>query len=172
VHRWPITSTLSLLLVAAVLAACADSVENGATSTAQPSDPEEAGADTSFPSPGAKPIVDVPAQAPNQLIVEDLEAGTGAGATIGSKLAIHYVAVAFSDKRQFASTWEANRPFLFTLGAGDAIKGWDQGLVGMKVGGRRQLVIPPALGYGSAGFPPIIGSNETLVFVVDLLAVS
>jgi peptidylprolyl isomerase len=87
---------------------------------------------------------------------------------------MQYVGVSFSTKEQFDSSWDAPgpRPFQFVLGTGGVIDGWDQGLVGMKVGGRRLLVIPPDLGYGAAGYPPVIAPNETLVFVVDLIAVS
>jgi len=85
---------------------------------------------------------------------------------------VHYVGVAFSTRAEFDASWNTGRPFTFQLGGGQVIKGWDQGLVGMKVGGRRRLVIPPDLGYGAAGFGRSIKPNETLIFVVDLLEVS
>jgi peptidylprolyl isomerase len=84
---------------------------------------------------------------------------------------VHYVGVSKANGRQFDASWDRGEPFQFQLGAGQVIPGWDQGVAGMKVGGRRELVIPPRLAYGPAGSPPTIGPNETLVFVVDLLAV-
>jgi len=120
----------------------------------------------------SKPTVSVPSgEAPTGLVKEDLVTGTGAEATKGKTVSVHYVGVLFPDGKQFDASWDRNEPFVFRLGAGQVIGGWDQGVEGMKVGGRRQLVIPPALGYGSRGAPPVIGPNATLVFVVDLLAV-
>ncbi|HVE97759.1 MAG TPA: FKBP-type peptidyl-prolyl cis-trans isomerase [Mycobacteriales bacterium] len=119
-----------------------------------------------------KPTVTVPSgPAPTQLQVDDLIVGTGAVATAGSPIRVHYVGVSYSTGKQFDASWDSGNPFPFTLGGGDVIPGWDQGIVGMKVGGRRQLTIPPDLAYGAQGFPPVIAPNETLVFVVDLLAV-
>ena len=109
---------------------------------------------------------------PTTLQKKDLIVGKGAEATTGKKVTVQYVGVAFSTKKQFDASWDTGRPFPFTLGAGDVIKGWDEGVPGMKVGGRRQLVIPPDLAYGPNGYPPVIGPNETLVFVVDLVSVS
>ena len=84
---------------------------------------------------------------------------------------MHYVGVAWSTQREFDSSWSRNETFDFRLGAGEVIGGWDRGVAGMKVGGRRRLTIPPALGYGSRGAGGVIKGNETLVFVVDLVAV-
>ncbi|HEV7865350.1 MAG TPA: FKBP-type peptidyl-prolyl cis-trans isomerase [Acidimicrobiia bacterium] len=103
---------------------------------------------------------------------KDLKVGTGEEAKAGQKVAVQYVGVAFSTKKQFDASWDSGRPFNFTLGAGNVIKGWDRGVPGMKVGGRRQLVIPPDLAYGAGGYPPVIAPNETLVFVVDLVSVN
>jgi peptidylprolyl isomerase len=121
----------------------------------------------------AKPQVDVPADAspPGKLVVEDLEVGDGAEAKPGQKVDVHYVGVAWSTRRQFDASWDRGRPFSFSLGAGQVIKGWDQGVAGMKVGGRRRLTIPPDLGYGKRGAGTAIAGGETLVFVVDLLGV-
>jgi peptidylprolyl isomerase len=116
-----------------------------------------------------KPTVEVPATAPTTLVKKDLITGTGTEAVTGNTLTVQYVGVAFSDKKQFDASWDSGQPFTFQLG-GNVITGWNQGMVGMKVCGRRQLVIPPDLGYGPTGSGPIKG-NETLVFVVDLLAV-
>ena len=122
---------------------------------------------------GTKPKVTVPSgNPPTTLQKKDLIVGKGAEATTGKKVTVQYVGVAFSTKKQFDASWDTGRPFPFTLGAGDVIKGWDEGVPGMKVGGRRQLVIPPDLAYGPNGYPPVIGPNETLVFVVDLVSVS
>lgn len=119
-----------------------------------------------------KPEVNIPAGAPPaELVAEDLVVGTGAEATAGSTVEVHYVGVSWSTQRQFDASWDRGRPFDFPLGAGRVIRGWDDGVAGMRVGGRRRLVIPPALGYGSRGAGGAIGPNETLVFVVDLLAV-
>jgi peptidylprolyl isomerase len=83
-----------------------------------------------------------------------------------------YVGVNYKNGKEFDSSWSRYEPYSFQLGAGMVIPGWDQGVQGMKVGGRRELIIPPELAYGPEGSPPAIGPNETLVFVIDLLAVS
>lgn len=102
---------------------------------------------------------------------EDLVVGAGAEATPGKTVEVHYVGVAWSTKKQFDASWDRGEAFDFPLGAGRVIRGWDEGVAGMRVGGRRRLTIPPAMGYGSRGAGGAIGPNETLVFVVDLLAV-
>ena len=119
-----------------------------------------------------KPVIAITGDAPPILGVTDLVPGAGPEAKPGDKLSMQYVGVAFSTKKEFDASWNSGQPFEFTLGIGKVIQGWDQGLVGMKVGGRRQLVIPPGLGYGPAGSPPVVGPNETLVFVVDLVSVN
>jgi peptidylprolyl isomerase len=106
--------------------------------------------------------------APKELQGSDVVTGTGAEAKEGDKVTVQYVGVAFSTGVEFDASWGRNEPFEFTLGAGEVIPGWDQGVVGMKVGGRRQLTIPAELAYGATGQPPAIGPNETLVFVIDL----
>ena len=103
--------------------------------------------------------------------IKEIEEGTGADAKSGDKVTVQYVGVGYDSEEEFDSSWSRNEPFPFTLGAGEVIKGWDQGVEGMKVGGRRELIIPPNLAYGPAGSPPAIGPNETLIFVIDLLAV-
>lgn len=119
-----------------------------------------------------KPTVTVPTgPSPTTLVTEDLVAGTGAEATKGTTVSVHYVGVHYVDGSQFDASWDRGQPLEFTIGAGQVIAGWDQGVEGMKVGGRRQLVIPADLAYGPRGFPPVIQPNETLVFVVDLVAV-
>jgi peptidylprolyl isomerase len=119
-----------------------------------------------------KPTVDIPAGAPPaELVREDLEVGTGAEATPGKTVEVHYVGVAWSTKKQFDASWDRRETFDFPLGKGRVIRGWDEGVAGMRVGGRRRLTIPPAMGYGARGAGGAIGPNETLVFIVDLLAV-
>ncbi len=120
-----------------------------------------------------KPAVTIPAGAPpDDLKVEDLTVGTGSEATAGKTVDVHYVGVGWSTQKQFDASWDRGSAFSFQLGAGRVIKGWDQGVAGMKVGGRRRLVIPPRLGYGDRGAGGAIKAGETLVFVVDLLKVS
>jgi len=119
-----------------------------------------------------KPEVTVPdGEPPAQLEETELIEGTGKEAKSGDEVTVQYVGVGYESGEEFDSSWSRNEPFSFTLGAGEVIPGWDQGVAGMKVGGRRELVIPPELAYGEAGAPPAIGPNETLIFVVDLVEV-
>jgi peptidylprolyl isomerase len=106
---------------------------------------------------------------PKKLVIEDLDKGEGPAAKAGDQIEVNYVGVTFKDGKEFDSSFDAGQPFQFELGAGMVIPGWDQGVKGMKVGGRRRLTIPPALAYGEEGSPPAIGPDETLVFVIDLL---
>jgi peptidylprolyl isomerase len=109
---------------------------------------------------------------PTDLVVTDITAGDGAEATEGSTVEVHYVGVAHSTGEEFDASYNRGQPLSFRLGVGQVISGWDQGVTGMKVGGRRQLVIPPHLGYGDRGAGGVIGPGETLIFVVDLLGVA
>jgi peptidylprolyl isomerase len=109
---------------------------------------------------------------PTDLVVTDITAGDGAEATTGSTVEVHYVGVTHSTGEEFDASYNRGQPLSFRLGVGQVISGWDQGVTGMKVGGRRQLVIPPHLGYGDRGAGGVIGPGETLIFVVDLLGVS
>jgi peptidylprolyl isomerase len=119
-----------------------------------------------------KPDVTIPAgPAPGDLVIEDLTIGTGAEATSGKTVDVHYVGVGWSTQKQFDASWDRGGTFSFPLGAGRVIKGWDQGVAGMKVGGRRRLTIPAKLGYGDRGAGRDIKPGETLVFVVDLVNV-
>src|SRR6187431_756579 len=123
-------------------------------------------------SSGEKPEIDFPGgQPPVELEITDLTDGTGEEATAGHTAVVHYVGVAFSTGEEFDASWNRGEPFSFRLGAGNVIAGWDRGVQGMKVGGRRKLVIPPDLGYGTAGAPPDIPPGATLVFDVELLDV-
>jgi peptidylprolyl isomerase len=119
-----------------------------------------------------KPIVDIPdGDAPADLVIEDLIVGEGAEAVAGRGVVVDYVGVAWSTKTQFDASWDRQEPFEFGLGAGQVIQGWDQGVVGMKEGGRRRLTIPASMGYGARGAGGVIKGGETLVFVVDLITV-
>jgi len=108
---------------------------------------------------------------PTDLVITDLVVGDGAEAVAGQNVSVHYVGVAHSTGEEFDASYNRGSTFQFPLGGGRVIAGWDQGVQGMKVGGRRQLVIPPHLGYGDRGAGGAIKPGETLIFVVDLLAV-
>lgn len=117
-----------------------------------------------------KPDVDYPGgQPPADLVIEDQIVGDGPEATPGSTVSAQYVGVLFSSGEEFDSSWTRGTPLEFRLGVGRVIAGWDRGIAGMRVGGRRTLVIPPSLAYGAAGLSGVIPPNETLIFVVDLV---
>ena len=120
-----------------------------------------------------KPEVEIPeGDPPSELVIEDLEEGEGDEAQAGDQLTVDYVGVLYDGGDEFDASFGEPAPFQFALGQGSVIPGWDEGLEGMKVGGRRQLVIPPDLAYGPQGQPPDIPPDSTLVFVIDLLAVN
>ena len=121
-----------------------------------------------------KPEFDVPSDQPPsyQLEIEDLAVGDGEEAAPGHVVEVHYVGKSWSDGQEFDASWNRGSTFKFGLGKGQVIQGWDQGVAGMKVGGRRRITIPPMLGYGKRGAGGVIGPDETLVFVVDLVGVS
>lgn len=158
-----------------IIAVCAGLIVAGCGSSSDSStgSSESTGATTSESSAEkTKPKVTVPTGAPpKKLEVKELEEGSGAEAKAGDKVTVQYVGVNYKNGKEFDSSWSRNEPFSFGLGAGEVIPGWDQGIEGMKVGGRRELIIPPELAYGETGYPPSIAPNETLVFVVDLLEV-
>jgi peptidylprolyl isomerase len=119
-----------------------------------------------------KPDVAIPDTAPPaELVCEDLVVGDGPEAVAGSDVTVHYVGVAWSTGAQFDASWDRRDTFGFRLGVGQVISGWDEGVQGMKVGGRRRITIPPHKGYGAQGAGGVIEGGETLVFVVDLLGV-
>jgi peptidylprolyl isomerase len=119
-----------------------------------------------------KPVVAIPAGGtPKSLTIKDIVPGTGPAAKKGDTVSVQYVGSSWSTGAQFDSSWDRGQPFSVPLGKGQVIPGWDKGLVGMKAGGRRLLVIPPNLAYGAQGQPPKIGANETLAFVIDLESV-
>ncbi len=119
-----------------------------------------------------KPFIDFPdGPPPADLVIEDITVGDGPEAVSGNTVQVHYVGVAHSSGEEFDSSYDRGQPLPFRLGAGQVISGWDRGVAGMKVGGRRKLTIPPQLAYGSRGAGGVIGPNETLIFVCDLVAV-
>jgi peptidylprolyl isomerase len=182
------TTTTALVAIALAAAGCGGAGESTAdryaaqaereartqtTAAATPATPVEAQRAT--PSAGerdidSKPkIPDQEGEAPTELVAKDLIVGDGETAADGDTVKVDYVGVLFDGGKEFDSSWgEGKEDFEFTLGAGNVIDGWDQGVAGMKVGGRRQLVIPPDLAYGAAGQPPDIPANAALVFDVDL----
>lgn len=176
---------LALILVAClalVVAGCgssddsSSSSESTATSTeSSEKSPAESSEGAEKQSSGAektKPKVTVPSgPPPKQLEIKEIEKGSGKAAKAGNEVLVQYVGVGYESEEEFDSSWSRNEPFPLTLGAGGVIPGWEQGIEGMKVGGRRELIIPPNLAYGAQGSPPVIGPNETLIFVIDLLAV-
>lgn len=120
-----------------------------------------------------KPEVDFPeGPAPTELQIDDLTVGDGAEAVSGSTVSVHYVGVTHSGGEEFDSSWNRGEPLSFRLGVGMVIQGWDTGVQGMKVGGRRKLTIPAHLAYGERGAGGVIGPNEALIFVCDLVAVN
>jgi peptidylprolyl isomerase len=119
-----------------------------------------------------KPEIDFPdGPPPTELEVTDLSVGEGPEASAGQTVQVHYVGVAHSSGEEFDASYNRGEPLAFRLGVGQVIPGWDQGVQGMKVGGRRRLVIPPHLAYGDRGAGGVIKPGETLIFVVDLVAV-
>jgi peptidylprolyl isomerase len=119
-----------------------------------------------------KPVIEKPSGVPpRRLVKEDIVKGKGPGAKPGDTVVVHYVGVSFSSGEEFDASWDIGQPLPVELGAGDVIGGWEKGLVGIKAGGRRKLTIPPEQAYGAEGAPPSIAPNETLVFVIDALAI-
>ena len=120
-----------------------------------------------------KPEVTVPSDQPPsyQLELEDITVGDGDEAVAGKVVEVHYVGVSYKNGRQFDASWDRGSTFKFGLGKGQVISGWDQRVGGMRVGGRRRITIPPHLAYGKRGAGGVIGADETLVFVVDLIGV-
>jgi peptidylprolyl isomerase len=162
-------------VAALALAACGSSTapgvqlapSGGATQAAVPTAPKVPAALST------KPVVKAPASCANkQLVKTDLITGTGQTAQAGRTVTVNYVGVLCKNGKEFDSSWKRNQPFTTALGNGSVIAGWVQGIPGMRVGGRRELIIPAALGYGKAGSPPTIPPNSPLVFVVDLISVA
>jgi len=148
-------------------------VKGETTPTSTAATPTTATAKTPTSGPLAtKPKVTVPSgAAPTTLVTKELIKGTGPEAKPGESVTVNYVGVLYHGGKEFDASWKRSEPFTFALGKSQVIKGWDQGVAGMKVGGRRMLIIPAELGYGKTGSPPVIPPNAPLVFVVDLLGV-
>jgi peptidylprolyl isomerase len=174
--------TLTLVLVlGGTIAACGDDDDDSGGSEAAATPTETAAPEPADVSALAgeiskdtksKPTIPAPSgDPPAELVTEDIVKGKGPGAQAGDTLTMQYVGVSWSTGQEFDASWDRGETFPFQLGAGMVIPGWDQGMVGMKKGGRRLLVIPPDLAYGPDGSPPAIGPNETLVFVVDLVKI-
>lgn len=161
-------------VLAGALAGCGSSTATGVEPAPQAGATEASIATTPKPPPAisTKPVVVVPKGAPpTKLVTKDIVVGSGQTATAGSTVTVNYVGVLYKTGKEFDSSWQRNQPFTTPLTPGSVIPGWVQGIPGMKVGGRRELIIPPSLAYGAKGSPPTIPPNSTLVFVVDLLAV-
>lgn len=177
--------TIALLAAAAAgLGACGDGKSDTASTTAESAAAAPAPATatstttTSAKTSGSldiskdlssKPKIPKPSgDPPAKLVVQDIVAGKGRAAKAGDNVVVHYVGALYNTGEQFDASWDSGSPFAFALGQGGVIAGWDQGVEGMKIGGRRLLIIPPDLAYGAQGHGSI-GPNETLVFVIDLL---
>jgi peptidylprolyl isomerase len=166
---------LPVLLAVLALSACgggSKSDETAARPTATPTDPPP-GKVTVTGALGTKPKIKVTPDnptPPGKLVIKDLHKGKGKAAKPGDTVTVQYVGSLYRNNSVFDNSWDRGKPFPFQLGQGQVIPGWDAGVKGMKVGGRRELVIPPEQAYGAKGSGPI-GPNETLVFVVDLLNV-
>jgi peptidylprolyl isomerase len=153
------------LCVALAIAGCGDDGDSSTTSGST-------GASAADAAKRSKPKLDVPKGAPpTNLEVKDLIEGGGPAAASGDVITVQYVGVDYETGKQFDASWDNGQPFSFQLGGGQVIPGWDRGIDGMRVGGRRELIIPPDLAYGRIGQPPAIGPNATLVFVIDLLGI-
>jgi FKBP-type peptidyl-prolyl cis-trans isomerase len=158
----PLRRALALFCAAVLATACTGESEPGASPSASTSE-------SPVPVATAKPKVTVPKDpAPTELKTEDLVKGTGPAVFPGQVVSVHYVGVLYRNGEEFDTSWDGGHPFQFRLGDGAVIEGWDKGLLGMRVGGRRALTIPPAQGYG--GSPGHQLANETLYFVVDVIS--
>jgi peptidylprolyl isomerase len=171
---------LMAALALSALAACGGD-DGGESSSPPPSTKQTQTKDE--PSPAAlrealkdtstKPVLPKPTGSPpRRLVTEDVVKGKGPPAKPGDAVTVNYLGVAFSTGEDFDNSWDRGQPIKLRLGAGQVIKGWDKGLVGMREGGRRILTIPPELAYGRQGYPPAIAPNETLVFVIDMVKIT
>ena len=172
---------LTLVAVIALLglAACGEDEEDtaggdsgGADTAQQDAATETVPPEVALKDTTTKPVVPRPTGTPpRKLVIEDIVKGKGPAARNGSTVIVHYVGLNFSNGSEFDASWDSGAPFPVQLGSGSVIEGWEKGLVGIREGGRRKLTIPPELGYGAEGYPPDIPPNETLVFVIDAVAV-
>lgn len=177
---FPLRKAAATIAVSALFAVgCGGDDEESESAAPQTTPPAFETQPEPVPEPGGdltdtsvKPAVEVPeGEAPTELETEDIVEGEGEAAKAGDELTMQYVGVSYATGEEFDASWDLGQPFIFELGAGMVIEGWDEGLVGMRPGGRRQLVIPPDMAYGASGSPPAIGPDETLVFVVDLVEI-
>ena len=160
---------LLLLVLVLVLAGCGD---DGGETAATPTPTPKATATPDNTDVTKKPKVTVPDELPpDELQIEDIVKGKGPAAKKGDKLTMQYVGLTWSTSVEFDASWDRGEPFVLTLGKGEVIPGWDQGIPGMRRGGRRQLTIPAELAYGAQGSPPKIGPNECLRFIIDLVKI-
>jgi peptidylprolyl isomerase len=181
--RPPALFVLLALLAALALAACGgDEEDSGSggdsadTSQESPPPSDDTGTETEtapdLTDTSVKPVIDRPSgMPPRRLVKEDIVKGKGPAAKPGDTVIVNYVGVSFSTGEEFDASWDTGQPFPVQLGAGNVIEGWEKGLLGIKKGGRRELIIPPEQAYGAKGAPPSIGPNETLVFVIDALEI-
>jgi FKBP-type peptidyl-prolyl cis-trans isomerase len=164
---------LPALLLAVALPACGgdDKSKESAATPQATEDSDVEGTVTVTGDLGKKPTIKVTPDnptPPGQLVIKDLKVGSGKTAKKGDTVSVQYVGSLYHNNVVFDNSWDKGQPFSFPLGQGQVIPGWDKGVQGMKVGGRRELVIPPDQGYGDQGSPPTIPGGSTLVFVVDL----
>jgi peptidylprolyl isomerase len=173
--------SLATLAAAALTAGCGSSsssstISIGNESTSANAVVEPTTTPTTGTTPTSGPLATEPkitppkSPAPKTLVIHEIVKGTGAEAKSGSSVSVNYVGALYTNGKIFDASWKRKEPFTFTLGQGQVIPGWDQGVAGMRVGGRRELIIPSALAYGAKGSPPSIPPNATLIFVVDLLS--
>jgi peptidylprolyl isomerase len=174
--------TLIAVVALAGLAACGDDDDGGSggggsgdtaqQDTGTATEPSPAEAQEALEDTSTKPVIPKPTGSPpRKLVKEDIVKGKGRGAKEGDTVVVNYVGVNFSNGQEFDASWDTGAPFPVQLGTGSVIAGWEQGLIGIKKGGRRKLTIPPELAYGAQGYPPSIPPNETLVFVIDAVSI-
>jgi FKBP-type peptidyl-prolyl cis-trans isomerase len=175
-------AALALLTLAAaiLIAGCGSSGSSSSIGVGEESKSAEALATTKEAPPATSPTTGPLSKAPTvkppsgppptKLVSKDLIVGSGAEAKAGSAISVNDVGILYKSGKEFESSFSRNEPFPLTLGSKMVIPGWENGIPGMKVGGRRELIIPPAEGYGATGSPPKIPANETLIFVIDLLS--
>jgi peptidylprolyl isomerase len=172
---------LAVLAAAALIAGCGSSSSTSSIGVGSENKADESlattGSATTATTPTSGPLSTEPkvtpptGAAPSKLVIKELVVGTGPEAKAGDTVTVNYVGVLYKGGKEFDASWKRKEPFTFALGKGQVIQGWDKGVAGMKVGGRRELIIPGPLAYGAQGSPPTIPPNATLVFVVDLLGV-
>jgi peptidylprolyl isomerase len=170
-----IAACLALVVAGCGSDSSSSTTSGGSETTAQsPSEEGSTAEEASEEEEAAEeiPEVTVPkGPPPKELVIEDKKKGSGKTAKAGDEVSVNYIGVVYKTKEQFDANWNSGEPFTFTLGAKEVIPGWDKGVQGMKVGGLRKLIIPPALAYGNQGIFPSIPANSTLIFLVELLAV-